>query len=64
MYQQNQQFYDPNSPKKKSLNSSPVGSPLKQPRTQFGSSTYSPVGKNQIIGKPIEIIKGKSLLKA
>jgi len=42
-------------------------SPLKQPRNyghqDFASSPYKPVvDKTQILGRPIEIIKGKSTL--
>jgi hypothetical protein len=39
---------------------SPLSSPLKNPRTDFGntfSSSYTPA--SQVVGSPIEIIQGK-----
>ena len=46
---------------------SPIQSPLKQPRThaKFGASenNYKPLNKEQICGKPIEIIQGKYIKK-
>lgn len=50
------------SPIKKNIaeNSSPLVSPLKQQRTDFGntfSSSYTPTA--QVLGSPIEIIPGK-----
>ena len=58
----NQENYVPSSPQKRSMNYSPVASPLKQPRKGVyidHENGYKPVTKDQIIGKPIEIIQGK-----
>jgi hypothetical protein len=48
---------------KKDENSSPMTSPLKQPRAHpnYGANenSYKPLNKEQICGKPCEIIKGK-----
>lgn len=42
---------------------SPIQSPLKQPRTHgrfaANENSYKPLNKEQIVGKPIEIIQGK-----
>ena len=47
----------------KDENISPMTSPLKQPRAQskFGSNenSYKPLNREQICGKPCEIIQGK-----
>jgi hypothetical protein len=55
------------SPIKKNIaNSSPVHSPLKQPRNDignsYGSSTYKPSSLTaSALGQPVEIIQGKFL---
>ena len=60
------QNYIPGSPSKKigNENSSPMGSPLKQPRQSYAadeSMSYKPPQKENALGKSIEIIAGKSL---
>ena len=62
MYQN--QNYTPGSPSKKfgNENSSPMGSPLKQPRSNYASESlsYKPPHKENALGQSIEIIAGKS----
>jgi hypothetical protein len=63
----NQNNYSPvGSPIKnhsKKHGESPAGSPLKMPRsnkTAFDNeNAYVPISKEQVLGKPIEIIQGK-----
>ena len=49
---------------KAKMNESPTSSPLKQPRCptayQGFNPQYKPPSKDQILGKPVEIIPGKS----
>ena len=55
-----QNFYSPVGSPQKQNDSSPAASPLKMPRpTTSTGNSYQPVGRDQIIGKPIEIIPGK-----
>ena len=62
MYSQTQNFYSPVGSPVKQQQASAV-SPLKQPRPQnanmYSGSDYKPLSKEQILGQPIEIIKGK-----
>ena len=56
--------YKAGSPLKKQPNKgeSPASSPVKMPRSTAGydrENAYVPVSKEQILGKPIEIIQGK-----
>lgn len=55
-YSPQKHSYDLNSGK-----SSPIGSPLKQPRdaVHAGNADYSPMKRGDVLGKPIEIIEGK-----
>ena len=62
--------YTPHSPVKhgspiksyaKAMGGSPIASPLKQPResTYTGATTFTPLSRDEVIGKPVEIIQGK-----
>ena len=58
------QNYIPGSPSKKfgNENSSPMGSPLKQPRQSYAadeSNQYKPPQKQNVLGQTVEIIPGK-----
>ena len=65
MYTSKQNFYSPvGSPVKGANENSPLSSPLKQPRAPSSlydqKNSYQPQSREQILGKPIEIIQGKS----
>jgi len=69
MFGSNQNFYSPKgSPARRTKNeNSPLASPQKHPRpisTFHDEKPYTPLMRHEIIGKPIEIIKGKCKLNS